>query len=350
MQNITLHVAITSTIEVDDNGVITITPKGGTQPANFNKSDIAVMVAEAVRAERIASLATPVTSIHQPGKRLYGSNAIDCTQRAVPQTAEPTTSRPAPSKPRTVAVSTKTPAVEYKSLHDYAHSVRGVSVDYDSYTARGFTKLVGKQLGKVKGLALLTNLGVRPWVKDLPREEMRIAIMFLSKKQSTLYLAKYAHVPESDYHEVVRVLKGDVAAPSAANDITLEAVEVVQPFAKVGDYMSVTEYVATLPSAYVVDSTTYNTRNIHFSNRCAWGDDKFMLTVDGVLINPTGHEDYTTRIAVLRYVRDTNTLYVAFHRCRTKRAIAVLISALKGGEILSHILEKTLVSAGRSPK
>ena len=112
-------------------------------------------------------------------------------------------------------------------------------------------------------------------------------------------------------------------------------------------YQSIVDYVATLPVTTAVDAETFTPRNIHFGVKTPWGKNKFMLTVNGVLLNPTGQEDHGARIAVLRYNAADKTLYAAFHPGVSAGARKVLLTALRGGKVMKHVMGKVLLSAGR---
>lgn len=116
------------------------------------------------------------------------------------------------------------------------------------------------------------------------------------------------------------------------------------------EFQTIAGYLAILPADTKVDTEKYTARNIHFGVKAPWGENKHMLTVDGVLINPTGCEDVSARIAVLRYIPAYKTLYVAFHPGVSVNARKVLTSALRGGAVLPHVLDKVLMSGGRSVK
>lgn len=116
------------------------------------------------------------------------------------------------------------------------------------------------------------------------------------------------------------------------------------------EFQTISGYIAILPADTKVDTEKYTARNIHFGVKAPWGENKHMLTVDGVLINPKGDEDYAARIAVLRYMPEYKTLYVAFHPGVSVNARKVLMSAFRGGTILPHVLDKVLMSGGRSVK
>lgn len=112
-------------------------------------------------------------------------------------------------------------------------------------------------------------------------------------------------------------------------------------------YQSIVDYVATLPVTTAVDAETFTPRNIHFGVKTPWGKNKFMLTVNGVLLNPTGQEDHGARIAVLRYNAADKTLYAAFHPGVSDGARKVLLTALRGGKVMKHVMGKVLLSVGR---
>lgn len=116
------------------------------------------------------------------------------------------------------------------------------------------------------------------------------------------------------------------------------------------EYKTIQEYVSSLPTGTVIDTDRFNARNIHFGVKALWGSTKLMLTVDGVLMNPKGNEDMSARIAVLRYIAEDGTLYVAFHPGVSTKSRKIITSEFKSGNVLSHVLATTLLSAGRTVK